>query len=92
MYYLFVADLALLTWVGAAEIMDATITLGQVCTAFLFFYLILVYPFLSVVESFLYLYGTRLLYSLSIISDSISNNISSDNSNVRASAAPRGHA
>lgn len=62
MYFGFVAVLALLTWVGAAEIMDATIFLGQVCTSLLFVYLVLIYPFLPLVESHLYLYGTSLLY------------------------------
>jgi len=46
-YWLFVADLALLTWVGQKEILDSTIVLGQVCTGILFIYLVLIYPFLS---------------------------------------------
>jgi ubiquinol-cytochrome c reductase cytochrome b subunit len=55
LYWLFVADLALLTWVGQKEILDATIVLGQVCTVILFIYLVLAYPFLSWLESYLYL-------------------------------------
>lgn len=55
LYWLFVADLGLLTWVGAAEILDSTILLGQLCTLFLFFYLLVVFPFLSWLESYLYL-------------------------------------
>jgi len=53
----------LLTWVGATEICDATVFLGQVCTAFLLFYLLVAFPFLSSLESFLYLNGIRLFGS-----------------------------
>jgi len=59
-YWLFVADLGLLTWVGAQEILDSTVLLGQVCTAFLFFYLLVVFPFLSWFESYLYLNSVKL--------------------------------
>jgi len=60
LYWVFVADLFLLTWVGAQEILDSTVLLGQVCTAFLFFYLLLAFPFLSWLESYLYLNSLRL--------------------------------
>lgn len=60
LFFLFVADLALLTWVGAQEILDATIILGQVCTVILFIYLVIVYPFLSWLESYLYLYSIKM--------------------------------
>ena len=59
-FFLFVADLALLTWVGQQEILDATIILGQVCTAILFFYLVIAYPFLSWLESYLYLNSIKM--------------------------------
>jgi len=54
-YWIFVADLALLTWVGGQEICDSTILLGQFCTIVLFIYLVLIYPFMSWLESYLYL-------------------------------------
>jgi ubiquinol-cytochrome c reductase cytochrome b subunit len=60
LFFVFVADLGLLTWVGAQEILDSTILLGQVCTVILFIYLVIVYPFLSWLESYLYLNGIKL--------------------------------
>ena len=54
-FWVFVADVFLLTWVGAQEIMPATVLLGQVCTFVLFVYLLVIYPFLSMFESYLYL-------------------------------------
>lgn len=56
LFWVFVADVFLLTWVGAQEIMPATVLLGQVCTLVLFAYLWVVYPFLSWLESSLYLH------------------------------------
>lgn len=61
LFFFFVADIMLLTWVGQTEIADTTIFVGQVCTVFLFFYLVVVYPFLSSLESYLYLNGINLL-------------------------------
>lgn len=55
MFFFFVADVALLTYVGGTEIADATILAGQVCTIILFFYLVIVHPFLPSLENFLYL-------------------------------------
>ena len=60
LFFFFVADIALLTWIGQTEIGDVTIFVGQVCTLFLFFYLVVVYPFLSSLESYLYLNGISL--------------------------------
>lgn len=60
-FFFFVADIMLLTWVGQTEIQDVTIFVGQVCTVFLFFYLVVVYPFLSYLESYLYLNAINLL-------------------------------
>jgi ubiquinol-cytochrome c reductase cytochrome b subunit len=59
LFWVFVADVFLLTWVGAQEIMPATVLLGQVCTVVLFIYLLGVYPFLSWLESTLYLQGVN---------------------------------
>jgi ubiquinol-cytochrome c reductase cytochrome b subunit len=61
LFFIFVADLALLTWVGAQEILDATIILGQICTVILFFYLVIAYPFLSWLESYLYLNSIKMI-------------------------------
>lgn len=55
LFWVFVADVFLLTWVGAQEIAPATVTLGIVCTFILFFYLLVAYPLLSWFESSLYL-------------------------------------
>lgn len=59
LYWVFVADLFLLTWVGAQEIMPATVLLGQVCSVFLFFYLLGVLPFLGWFEGLFYLNATK---------------------------------
>lgn len=55
MFYFFAADVALLTYIGGTEIADTTIFVGQVCTIILFFYLVIVHPFLPSFENFLYL-------------------------------------
>jgi ubiquinol-cytochrome c reductase cytochrome b subunit len=59
LYWVLVADVFLLTWVGGQEIMPATVLLGQVCTLILFGYLLVVYPFLSWFESYLYIEGSK---------------------------------
>lgn len=83
-YFVFAGNLFLLTWVGAAEIMDPTITLGQICTVFLFVYLVIIYPLLPYAESFLYLYGARLLNDFYSAIDNIGGSV---NSGIRASVA-----
>lgn len=55
LFWVFVADVFLLTWLGAQEIAPATVTLGIVCTLILFFYLLVAFPLLSWFESNLYL-------------------------------------
>jgi quinol-cytochrome oxidoreductase complex cytochrome b subunit len=57
-FWVFVADVFLLTWVGAQEIMPATVLLGQVCTFVLFVYLLVIYPFAAFIESNMYLAAT----------------------------------
>jgi ubiquinol-cytochrome c reductase cytochrome b subunit len=54
LFWVFVADVFLLTWLGAQEIMPATVLLGQICTFLLFVYLLVIYPFLSWFESYVY--------------------------------------
>lgn len=55
LFWVFVADLFLLTWVGAQEIMPATVLLGQVSSVVLFFYLLVILPFLGWLENALVL-------------------------------------
>lgn len=59
LYWLFVADLFLLTWVGAQEIMPATVLLGQVCSVILFIYLLVILPFLGWFESLFFLNASK---------------------------------
>ena len=47
MFWTFVGDLALLTWVGAQEIMESTVLLGQLSSVYLFFYLLVCLPFVG---------------------------------------------
>lgn len=56
-YWVFVADLGVLTWVGAQEIMDTTVLIGQWATGVLFVYLLAVYPLTSWLESAMYKRG-----------------------------------
>lgn len=55
LFWVFVADVFLLTWVGAQEIMPATVLLGQVCSVILFVYLLVLLPFLGWLETALIL-------------------------------------
>ncbi len=55
LFWILVADLFLLTWVGAQEIMPATVLLGQICTVVLFVYLLIILPFLGWLETALVL-------------------------------------
>lgn len=55
LFWVFVADLFLLTWVGAQEIMPATVLLGQVSSVVLFVYLLVILPFLGWLENALVL-------------------------------------
>nr|NP_046142.1 apocytochrome b [Chlamydomonas moewusii]AAC39350.1 apocytochrome b [Chlamydomonas moewusii]QRM91391.1 apocytochrome b [Chlamydomonas moewusii] len=55
LFWILVADLFLLTWVGAQEIMPSTVLLGQVCTVILFVYLLIILPFLGWLETALVL-------------------------------------
>lgn len=55
LYWIFVADVFLLTWLGAQEIMPATVLLGQICTVIFFLYLLVILPLLGWLESALVL-------------------------------------
>lgn len=50
-YWVFVADVCLLSWLGGQEIMPATVLLGQICTFVLFLYLLVIYPLVPVLEN-----------------------------------------
>jgi hypothetical protein len=56
LYWCFVADLFLLTWLGAQEITPVSMFVGQCCTGFLFGYLLILVPVISLLEHSL-LYG-----------------------------------
>ena len=60
LYWVLVADVFLLTWVGAQEIMPATVLLGQICSFILFAYLLLVLPFLGWLEGVFFLHASSL--------------------------------
>lgn len=53
-YWVFVADLGLLTYLGACEITPLTTLMGQLSSLLLFFYLLVVLPFLGWLESKFY--------------------------------------
>jgi len=59
LYWVFVADVFLLTWVGAQEILPSTVILGQVCSIILFVYLLGVLPFLGWMESVFFLHASK---------------------------------
>ena len=61
MFWTFLADVALLTWLGACEITPATVLLGQICTAFLYLHLFVVLPFLGWFENLFFINGSKLL-------------------------------
>jgi ubiquinol-cytochrome c reductase cytochrome b subunit len=51
LYWVFLADLCLLTWLGSQEITVASTLLGQLCTVFLFFYLLVCLPLVGYLET-----------------------------------------
>jgi ubiquinol-cytochrome c reductase cytochrome b subunit len=56
-FWTFLADVLLLTWAGACEITPATVLLGQVCTAFLYFHLFFALPFVGWFENLFFTHG-----------------------------------
>ncbi|GAX86705.1 apocytochrome b (mitochondrion) [Chlamydomonas eustigma] len=53
LYWVFVADLFILTWLGGQEIMPATMLMGQLCTIIFFAFLLILLPFLAWLETLL---------------------------------------
>lgn len=58
-FWVFVADLFALTWLGAQPVTNATMLAGQVCTGILFTYLLVLYPLVGYVEHKLYVMGSK---------------------------------
>jgi ubiquinol-cytochrome c reductase cytochrome b subunit len=54
-YWVFVADVGLLTYLGACEITPLTTLMGQLCSLLLFFYLLAILPFMGWLESKFYI-------------------------------------
>lgn len=50
-YWTFLADVLLLTWLGGNEITPITSLVGQLCTAYLFFYLLICLPLVGYSEA-----------------------------------------
>lgn len=55
-YWTFVSNLFLLTWIGAQPVEDPYILIGQICTTYYFFYILIIFPSLGIIEN-------RILYS-----------------------------
>jgi len=55
LFWFFVGNMCLLTYIGTCEITNITITMGKYSTIFLFLYLSCIYPFLAIIENKLYL-------------------------------------
>jgi ubiquinol-cytochrome c reductase cytochrome b subunit len=51
LYWTFMADVFLLTWLGQMEITPITALVGQLCTAYLFTYLLVMLPFIGYLEN-----------------------------------------
>nr|QKY64128.1 apocytochrome b [Colemanosphaera angeleri] len=51
LFWTFVADVLLLTWLGGNAITPITSFMGQICTGYLFFYLLVCLPFVGFLES-----------------------------------------
>jgi ubiquinol-cytochrome c reductase cytochrome b subunit len=51
LFWIFVADVFLLTWLGGQEIMPATMFMGQLCTIVFFLYLLVILPMLAALET-----------------------------------------
>jgi quinol-cytochrome oxidoreductase complex cytochrome b subunit len=58
LYWTFLADVLLLTWLGGNEITPITSLVGQGCTAYLFFYLLVCQPLVGYLET-QFAHGTK---------------------------------
>jgi ubiquinol-cytochrome c reductase cytochrome b subunit len=55
LFWIFVADVFLLTWLGGQEIAEPTVLMGQICTVIFFLYLLVLLPLLGWLETALIL-------------------------------------
>jgi len=55
LFWIFVADVFLLTYLGGCEIAPSTVFMGQLCTVIFFLYLLVILPFLGALETVLIL-------------------------------------
>ena len=55
LFWIFVADVFLLTWLGGQEVMPVTMLMGQICSVVFFLYLLVLLPFLGWLETALIL-------------------------------------
>ena len=55
LFWIFVADVFLLTWLGGQEVMPVTMFMGQFCSVIFFLYLLVLLPFLGWLETALIL-------------------------------------
>lgn len=53
-FWVAIADVFLLTVLGAAEIMPFTVLMGQVCACIIFLYFLVIYPLVPMIENTLY--------------------------------------
>jgi ubiquinol-cytochrome c reductase cytochrome b subunit len=58
LFWVFAADLVLLTWVGQQPIEESTMLLGQVCTVVLLVYLFIILPHIGLIEGVLVRHST----------------------------------
>nr|AVP26542.1 cytochrome b [Cyanea nozakii] len=56
MFWTFVSNLLLLTWIGAQPVEDPFIVIGQICTTYYFLFLLIVWPLSNLIEN-------KILYS-----------------------------
>lgn len=51
LFWFFVVDFILLTWIGSQHPTEPFVTIGQVCTAFYFFWFLLIVPVIGIFEN-----------------------------------------
>ena len=61
LFWTFLADVLLLTWLGACEITPTTVLAGQICTGFLYLHLFVLLPFVGWLENLFYNHGASLI-------------------------------
>jgi ubiquinol-cytochrome c reductase cytochrome b subunit len=59
-FWLFIADFAILTWIGQKPVKDVFVFAGQIATAYYFVFFLILIPVVGKIESFLVTYNTDL--------------------------------